>query len=344
MTSDELYISRCLQLAQQGLGNVLSNPLVGCVIVKDNKVIGEGYHREYGKNHAEINAIESVKDPADLKGSTLYVNLEPCSHFGKTPPCTDRIIESGISKVVIAGLDPSEKVNGKGVQKLEESGIEVVSGILKEGEIDSNRRFRTFHQKKRPYVILKWAQSKDGFIDKERKEGEKGQFRISNDATQRLLHLWRSQEMAIMVGKNTLLTDNPSLNVRLVDGRDPLRIVIDRKNDLPKDLKVFSDSCRTLVFNNEERDFPENIDHVQGKRDLPEILKELHQRGNSSLFVEGGGKLLQSFIDADLWDEIRIFESQNDLENGLKAPEFKGREISRSDLQGNRILTYRNTE
>lgn len=336
-------MQRCIQLAQLGLGHVAPNPMVGSVIVKDGKIIGEGFHRRIGGKHAEVNAIESVTKISELYGSTLYVNLEPCTHHGKTPPCVDRILQTGIKTVVIAGKDPSLKVNGKGIEMLRSAGREVITGISTAEEEFLNRRFRTYHEKKRPYVILKWAQSQDGFMDIDRSNGLTGQFKISSDASQRLLHKWRSEEQAIMVGTNTVLNDDPSLTVRLVEGQNPLRIILDLKSRLPQSLKVFNDGIRTLAYTLEEKDKMNNVEYVRiksGKDTLVEVLNDLWKREIQSIIVEGGQKLLKSFIDADLWDEARVFQSQLEINSGLKAPKIEQDAYSSMDLGPDKYVRY----
>lgn len=336
-------MQRCIQLAQLGLGHVAPNPMVGSVIVKEGKIIGEGFHRKIGGKHAEVNAIESVTNISDLDNSTLYVNLEPCTHHGKTPPCVDRILQTGIKTVVIAGKDPSLKVNGKGIDILRTAGREVITGISTREEEFLNRRFRTYHEKKRPYVILKWAQSSDGYMDIDRKNGLTGQFRISSDASQRLLHKWRSEEQAIMVGTNTVLNDDPSLTVRLVEGKNPLRLILDLKGRLPQSLNVFNDGIRTLVYTHEEKDKFNNVEFVKinaEENTLNEVLNDLWKREIRSLIVEGGQKLLNSFIEADLWDEIRIFKSRIEISSGLKAPIIDRVMSSTMDLGTDSYVQY----
>ena len=321
--------------------------MVGCVIVKDGKVIGEGFHEEFGKNHAEVNAIESVSDKNLLKGAELYVNLEPCSHHGKTPPCVDRILDVGIEKVVIAGQDPNVKVHGQGIAKLKNAGVEVESDVLHIGEEILNRRFRTYHEKKRPYIILKWAESGDGFMDIDRSQGEKGQFKISNQESQVLLHRWRSEEQAILIGTNTALNDDPSLTVRLVEGRNPLRLVLDLHARLPENLKLFSDSNKTVLYSYADGFSSDNMERViveEGKSVMESILSDLYRREVQSVIVEGGNKLLTSFIDANLWDEVRVFKSENKLGSGLKAPELNLESIAEEAIGNNTYHLFMKSE
>lgn len=341
----ETYMRRCFQLALKGMGQVAPNPMVGCVIVRDGVVIGEGFHRKIGESHAEINAIESVENNDLLNGASLYVNLEPCVHHGKTPPCADRIIESGISKVFISASDPNEKVAGKGIEKLRSHGINVLTDLLRESELDLNRRFRTFHEKKRPYVILKWAQSRDGFMDIDRKNQEKGQFRISNDESRRILHKWRSEEGSILVGTNTVGNDDPSLDVRYVEGNDPLRLVIDLKMRLPKDLKVFEDGKKTILYSELSGSRGPNVEIVTvqtSKGVLHQILDDLYKRGIQSLIVEGGKNVLKSFVDLNLWDEARVFVSPVELKNGLRAIDFATPILRSENMGDNTCIFYRN--
>ncbi|GHS90128.1 riboflavin biosynthesis protein RibD [Bacteroidia bacterium] len=302
--SHEHYMQRCLQLAKNGISQVAPNPMVGSVIVCDERIIGEGFHKRYGGHHAEVEAINSVKDTSLLKKSTLYVNLEPCSHFGKTPPCADLIIATQIPKVVIGTRDPNPKVAGRGIRKLQEAGIEVVEGILEpEGQF-FNRRFLTFITQQRPYIILKWAQSTDGYIGKQGKN-----IRISDEFSRILLHKWRSEEAAVMVGTTTAIIDNPQLNVRHYYGRQPLRVTVDTHGRLPKDLNLLDTSQQDT--------------HIYTTHDLHAIVSNLYERGIQSLIVEGGAQLLNSFLAENLWDEARIIKSAMILGDGIKAPSIE---------------------
>ena len=289
---------RALQLAEIGRGTVSPNPMVGCVIVHNDVIIGEGWHKKYGDWHAEVNAVNSVKDKTLLAEATAYVTLEPCSHFGKTPPCADLLVNHQLKKVVICNNDPFLLVAGKGIQKLLDAGIEVVTGVLEEKGRQLNARFFTVVEKNRPYIILKWAETADCFIAGEDFE----QIKISNALSHRLSHKWRSEEDAIMVGTNTALHDNPRLNVREWTGRNPVRIVIDRNKRLPKDLHLFDDSVKTLILSD------------------PFAWEEYQKEKIQSIIVEGGTQLLQSFIEAELFDEIRVFRSQKQLKKGILAP------------------------
>jgi len=311
---------RCLELAQKGAGEVAPNPMVGAVIVCNNEIIGEGYHQKYGEAHAEINAIDAVKNKYLLSESTLYVNLEPCSHYGKTPPCALRIIECGIPRVVIGHSDPFPHVAGGGIKMLQEAGIEIFSDVLHSECAKINKRFFTFHEKKRPYIILKWAQSADAFIASETRQPVK----ISTPETEKIVHQLRAQEAAIMVGTTTALSDNPRLTVRLAEGKNPVRVVIDRTLKIPKTYNLFNDEAETLVF-------------TTGV--LPQILAELYRRNLTSLIVEGGAMLLQSFIDEDLWDEIHVETAGNlFLKTGVKAPELKNVKLLQTEKFGDNVI------
>ena len=323
MTKDEKYMARCIQLARNGLCNAAPNPMVGAVIVhKDDCIIGEGYHARCGEAHAEVNAIRSVKDEQMLKESTIYVSLEPCSHYGKTPPCADLIISKGIPRVVVGCVDPFSEVAGRGIQKLRDAGIDVIVGILEEECRELIRRFITFHTHHRPYILLKWAQSVDGHIDNERTEGNPVVF--STPLTSMLVHKKRAEHTAILVGRKTALFDNPSLSTRHWYGKNPLRLVIDKDLTLPAHLHLFDGSARTLVFTrkNETSPYP-NVEFVTLDFDsniLPQIMEVLYNQKIQSLMVEGGAMLLQSFIDAECWDEICVETSPIAIENGVKAP------------------------
>lgn len=315
---------RCLQLAQQGIGRVAPNPMVGALLVHNDKIIAEGYHANYGGPHAEVNAINKVTDESILAESTLYVSLEPCSHFGKTPPCADLIIYKGIKNVVVACTDPNPLVAGKGIERMRNAGINVTTGILENEAIALNRRFVTYQTKKRPYIILKWAQSADGYIDKPRIEGQSaGPIQVSSLPSHRLVHLWRSHEQAILVGKNTVLNDNPALTVRLVNGKNPLRIVLDSKASLQGDWKIFNTEAPTLVVNQQKEATANQTEWVlidKSKNLLEGLMEELYKRKISSLLVEGGAETLNHFIAAGLWDEARIFTSRTRFSDGVKAP------------------------
>jgi len=327
MTSDEKYISRCIQLAKLGLGNTYPNPLVGSVIVHEGVIIGEGYHKKAGGPHAEVNAINSVNDKSLIPKSTLYVSLEPCSHYGKTPPCADLIIKNGFKNVVIGTQDPFAKVNGLGIKKLLEAGCRVKVGACENECLALNKRFFTFHQKKRPYIILKWAESKDGFISPYTFQHYKNKppVWLTNPASKQLVHQWRTEEMAILVGTHTALMDNPELTVRQATGKNPISILIDRTLRVPETHRIFNTASKTYVLTEIEKknngyvsyfkiDFSENI--------IPELLDILYENGIQSLIVEGGKHTLDSFINLNLWDEARVFKTQVEFNEGTKAPDF----------------------
>ena len=319
------YMHRCLQLAANGMGHVAPNPMVGSVIVYNDKIIGEGYHRQYGGPHAEVHAIASVADQHLLQHSTLYVNLEPCAHFGKTPPCADLIIEKKIPRVVIGSVDTFSKVAGKGIERMRNAGIEVTVAILEKESRWLNRRFFTFHEKKRPYIILKWAQTRDGFVDVIRQATPARPTWITNDECRMLVHKWRSEEMGILVGTNTALLDNPMLNLRSWSGKAPIRIVIDRNMRLPQHLHVFDKSQPTLVFTSCYNNTEDNLRFIQleGQQcQAGSILDACYQENIQSILIEGGSQTLQRFIDAQLWDEVRRFTGDVYFLNGIAAPKL----------------------
>ena len=326
MTKDEKYIARCIQLAKNGLCNAAPNPMVGAVIVHNDTIIGEGYHIRCGEAHAEVNAIRSVKDESLLKDSTIYVSLEPCSHYGKTPPCADLIINKGIPRVVVGCQDPFALVAGRGIQKMRDAGIEVKVGVLEEECRQLIRRFITFHTEKRPFITLKWAESADGYIDLYRTGGQP--YIFSSPLSSMLVHKRRAEHSAILVGRRTALLDNPSLTVRNWHGKSPVRLVIDKNLTLPKHLSLFDGSTRTLVFTQRE-DTPNlfQVEFIQldFNRDiLPQIFEVLYQEKLQTLMVEGGSILLQSFIDSGCWDEAYIEHSSDYLKDGIKAPKLTG--------------------
>ena len=318
MQEHEFYMQRALDLAQNGKGNVSPNPLVGCVIVYENKIIGEGWHQKYGEAHAEVNAILSVNDKSLLPKSTLYVTLEPCAHFGKTPPCTHLIINNKIPKVVICNTDPFEKVAGKGVELLKNAQIEVITNILEHKGKWLNRRFFTFIEQKRPYIILKWAQTANGFVAKENFDSKW----ISNTLSRKIVHKFRTEEDAILVGFNTALYDNPKLNSRDWQGKNPLRIVLDKNLALPQQHYLFDKSIPTICFNSVKNDKLFNLDYIHIDFNILEesILQHLTAINIQSIIIEGGSATLQRFIDKNLWDEARVFEGTKSFENGIKAP------------------------
>lgn len=340
--SSEQYMQRCLELAAKGMGYAAPNPLVGAVIVHQDRIIGEGWHRLYGTDHAEVDAIKSVKesDRPLLKKATMYVNLEPCNHFGRTPPCADRVLQEQIPKIVIGCIDSFPLVAGSGIQKLKKAGVDVTLGVLEEAAWFLNRRFFTFHRQKRPYIILKWAQTQDGYFAPHGNE----QKWISNRLSKRLAHRWRAEEQAIMVGRMTAAIDNPRLTARLWEGNQPTRMVIDKNGLLPTHLHLFDDSAPTIVFTAQQKAAINQTRYVQldfSKNILPQITAYLHQQAIQSIIVEGGATLLNSFIEQDLWDEARIFTAPVRWQNGIKAPVLKNEQLlSDESLGDNRLAVF----
>ena len=319
--TDEIYMQRCIDIAKRGIRAVAPNPMVGCVLVVEDKIIGEGYHERYGEAHAEVNAINNVSNQNLLKNATLYVSLEPCSHTGKTPPCCDLLIQKGVKKVIVGTKDPNPLVGGKGIEKLKNSGIEVSEGILKDQCLELNKRFFTFHEKQRPYVILKWAQTLDGFLDQIRKDGEQKINWISEPETKTLVHKWRSEEQSILVGRNTITNDNPSLTVRDYGGMNPIRLVIDSQLQISGNLNIYSKDAPTIVFNRVKDKKENNVEWIKIKEtSTSNILEELYRRGIQSVLVEGGSRTLQYFIIDNLWDEARVIVGQKYFKEGYKAP------------------------
>jgi diaminohydroxyphosphoribosylaminopyrimidine deaminase/5-amino-6-(5-phosphoribosylamino)uracil reductase len=318
MKADELYMQRALELAELGRGKVSPNPMVGCVIVHQDRIIGEGYHQQYGKPHAEVNAINSVANQDLLADSTVYVTLEPCAHFGKTPPCANLVVEKKVKKVIIAAFDSNPLVGGKGIQILKNAGIVVQTGLLEQEARIQNKRFFTQIEKKRPYVILKWAQTKDGFVARE----DYSSKWITNSSSRQLVHKWRAEEDAIMVGKNTAKYDDPALNVRDWVGKNPLRIVIDSKLELPNSLKLFDEAVPTICFNTLKSEVKGTLEYAKlnpGFK-IKDILDELNKRNIQSVIIEGGSYLLNKFLASELWDEARVFTSSNKFGSGIAAP------------------------
>ena len=318
---DALYIERCLQLAEKAKGAVAPNPMVGAVLVHQGRIIGEGFHQHYGQAHAEVNCFDTVapEDKHLIAESSLYVSLEPCAHYGKTPPCANRIEQEGVKRVVICNTDPFEKVAGKGIQILKDSGIEVLSGILEEKGSWLNRRFFTFHQQQRPYIILKWAQTTNGFFAPK----DRTRFQLTDDFSSRLSHQWRSEESAILVGFTTAMNDNPQLINRYGLGPHPLRIAIDKDLQLPSSHHLLAQDYPTWIVNQHKEETIGHLHFIQldFKQDIiPQILNRLYQANILSLIVEGGVHLLHSFIEAGIWDEARVFKSPNILTEGLSAP------------------------
>ncbi len=345
-STHEQYMNRCLQLAIKGRATVKPNPMVGSVIVLDNKIIGEGYHRKYGEAHAEVNAINSVEDQSLLKDATLYVNLEPCAHHGKTPPCSDLIVEKNIKRVVIGCIDSFAKVAGKGIEKMRNNGVEVIVGILEKESLELNKAFFNFHSNKRPYIILKWAQTTDGYIDINRKQDDAiGINWITHPVLRMLVHKWRSEESAILIGNGTLLNDNPQLDTREWAGRNPLRILLSIDKKLNTDYKLLDGTTNTIVFSNSEDLEIKNTEFISIKNNteaIEQVLEELYTRDIQSLIVEGGKATLQSFIDKNLWDEARVLIGRKTFGDGLLAPTISIKHSASYSILDDTILQYHN--
>lgn len=322
MTSDEKYMLRALQLAKLGGVATKSNPMVGAVIVLNNEIIGEGYHQKYGEAHAEVNAVNSVEDQSLLKEATIYVTLEPCSHFGKTPPCADLLVRHEFKRVVIAQIDPFAEVSGRGIEKLKNAGIQVECGVLQKEAEELNKRFITFHTKKRPYVTLKWAQTADGFIDMDRSQKqETGINWISQPETQVITHQLRSTEQAILAGWRTIQNDNPSLTTRAFKGQNPIRIIVDPNLKAPKDATVFTDGLKTIVLNLLEEKEVNGVRYLKLNDLSPgSILTVLYQNNINSVLIEGGANSLNRFIESNLWDEALVITGKAKFKTGLRAP------------------------
>ena len=336
---------RCLELAKNGIGTTRPNPSVGAVVVYNDKIIGEGFTSPYGGPHAEVNAIRSVKDEELLAKSTIYVTLEPCSHFGKTPPCSDLIVSKNIPNVVIGTIDTHSVVAGKGIEKLKSNGCNVVVGVLEEECKKHHKRFFTVQNKKRPYVILKWAETSNGFIAPKSKENQSPVW-ISNEYAKQLVHKWRAEEHAILVGTNTVLADNPKLNVRSWTGQNPVRIVLDRTLKLSSDLSIYDKTVKTIIVSQVERESTnENLvyERINFESDVPkQLLEVLSKHKIQSVIIEGGSVTLQSFIDDNLWDEARVFIGNNNFEDGIKAPTLNGKLEKEEQLTNNILRTYLN--
>ena len=342
MKIHEKYIKRCIQLAKNGLGNTYPNPMVGSVIVYKDQIIGEGWHQKAGKPHAEVNAVNSVKDKSLLKKATIYVSLEPCSHFGKTPPCSDLIIAHGIKNVVIGTIDPFAKVAGRGIQKLIQAGCNVVVGVLEKECQNLNKRFFTFHQQKRPFIILKWAQTSNGFLAP-LIQNQREPVWISNRYNKQLVHKWRSEEQAILIGTQTAIKDNPKLDTRLWKGKSPLRLVIDKDLIIPTQSHLYLQETPTVFFTalkKENKKFIEfeTLDFNQPL--ISQICDFLYRKEIQSLIVEGGAKTLQEFINKNYWDEARVTKNLNSWENGISAPKINGKISNKINLQDNTVTFY----
>ena len=348
MNIHEKYIYRCIELSKNGLGKTYPNPLVGSVIVVNDKIIGEGWHEKAGGPHAEVNAINSVKDKSLLKEATIYVNLEPCSHYGKTPPCANLIIESGLKKVVIGVIDSNSKVSGRGVAHLKNNGCSVVVGVLENVCLKLNKRFFVFHNKKRPFIILKWAETIDGFIDKIRTEdSNRAPNWISNKYSQQFAHKMRATEQAILVGTTTALNDNPSLRVIGWKGSNPLRLVLDRTLKIPSDYQLMQGIEKTIVFTekNDSKNFNSIVELVEidFNGNIPlQICEFLYKREIQSVIIEGGAQTLQSFIDVNLWDEANVFIGDKRFGKGLKSPKMKNNPIKTLKKSNDLLKIYKN--
>jgi diaminohydroxyphosphoribosylaminopyrimidine deaminase/5-amino-6-(5-phosphoribosylamino)uracil reductase len=345
----EKYISRCIQLAKNGLGSTFPNPMVGCVIVHNDSIIGEGFTSPYGGNHAEVNAINSVKDKALLSKSALYVTLEPCSHFGKTPPCSDLIIKSKIPHVVIGAFDSNSKVAGRGIQKLKDAGCNVTLGLLQKECQEHHKRFLTFHQEKRPYIILKWAETLDGFIapGKEKRNEKAKPYWITNKYSRQMVHKWRSEEQAILIGTNTVLEDNPKLNVRSWKGKSPIRIILDKDLKVKGDYHIFDRSARTIVITRQNgmKLRKEGVDYeiIDFSKNIGQQVCEVLQKHNIiSVLIEGGSQTIQTFIEANLWDEARVFTGPITFGNGLKAPRLSKKVAHLKQIESDTLTIYAN--
>lgn len=341
---EDVYIRRCIELAELSKGHTAPNPMVGAVLVHDGRIIGEGRHEQYGEAHAEVNCLDGVRaeDRGLISESTMYVNLEPCAHYGKTPPCAVRLAEEKVKRVVIANQDPFEKVGGRGIDTLRSAGVEVVTGVLEKEGAWLNRRFFCFHTMQRPYIILKWAQTARGFFA----PADRSTYKITNKQSQQLLHKWRIEEAAIMVGYQTALSDNPQLTARMWEGKQPLRIVLDRKLQLPVSYHLFDGVAETWVVNEEKDGEGPNSKLLQMQFDeqlLPRLMNDLYEADKLSLIVEGGAQLLNSFIAQGLWDEARVFTGHDNLEEGIRAPVLQNESVAfETNIGGDQLRVYTN--
>lgn len=342
MHTHEQYMHRCIELAQLGAGNVSPNPMVGAIVVYNDQIIGEGYHQKYGQAHAEVACIASVKNKDEhlIPKSTLYVSLEPCAHFGKTPPCADLIISRSIPTVIVGCRDPFKQVNGKGIEKLQQAGIEVVTNVLEAECKELNKRFFTFHTKQRPYIILKWAQSKNERIA----NADFSRVLISNEISNRLVHKWRTEEAAIMVGTNTALQDDPALSNRHWTGKNPVRLVADMNLRLPKSLQIFDRQQPAIIFNAIKNEQQENIMYIQLSKEqslVKQIIDYCYNLKLTSILIEGGSKLIQSFINENYWDEARVIENSNlIIDNGLRAPLLLSQKLIKTEAILTDVVSY----
>jgi len=320
--STSKFMNKCIALAKQGLGSTYPNPLVGSLVIYKNQIVGSGWHQKSGEAHAEVHAINSVSDRSILSDSTLYVNLEPCSHHGKTPPCTDLIIQSGIRHVVVGMQDPFAKVNGNGIHQLRDAGVRVEVGVEEASCIELNKRFITTIKKQRPYIVLKWAQTADGFVAPKNRTN-KGPVWISNDVSRRLAHQWRAEEQSILIGKQTALDDNPALTTRLHKGPSPIRLLIDPREKVDRKANLFKPDQKIIVFNANRSQTEGHIEYISvdfSTHGLQQIVEALFQKGIQSVLVEGGSTTLQHFIDLGLWDEARVITGQEEFGAGIAAP------------------------
>ena len=333
MKTNEKYIKRCIEIAKNGLRNSMPNPSVGAVIVFDDQIIGEGFTSAFGGNHAEVNAINSVTDKSVLSKSTIYVSLEPCSHFGKTPPCCDLIIANNIPNIVVGLLDSNEKVAGKGIKKLIEARKNVTVGVLEKECYQSNIRFFTFHEKKRPFIILKWAETENGFIAPLTRNEQKPVW-ITNEFSRQLVHKWRSEEQSILIGTQTAIDDNPKLNVRDWTGKNPIKIVLDLNERIPKNSHIFDNHTETIIISKNDIHPDKNL--------AQEIANLLYKKDIQSVIIEGGRQTLQTFIDANIWDEARVFRGNIFFENGIKAPVLNNKLFSKTKILQDELLIFRN--
>ena len=337
MKLHEKYINRCILISKNGKAAAAPNPSVGAVIVFNDVIIGEGFTSAFGGNHAEVNAINSVKDKSLLKKATIYVSLEPCSHHGKTPPCADLIVKNKIPNVVIGMVDPNKKIAGNGIKKLMEAGINVTVGVFEEECFEANKQFFTFHQKKRPYILLKWAESQDGFIAPDFVANNytgRAPFWITNEISRQLVHKWRSESQAILVGTQTVVADNPKLDVRDWVGKNPIRIVLDQQNRILKESHIFDNQVETIILDQKIIDFNQNI--------VPQIIQLLFDNNIQSVLIEGGTKTLQTFIDFGIWDEARVFKGKNLFKNGILAPKLNSRIERKTQILDDQLLIFKN--
>ena len=335
-------MERALELAELGRGKVSPNPMVGCVIVHEGRIIGEGWHKQYGEGHAEVNAVAAVEDQSLLSEATVYVTLEPCAHHGKTPPCADLMVSKHVKRVVIGAVDTNPLVGGKGIERMEQAGIEVSQGLLADASRNLNVRFFTFIEKKRPYIILKWAQTADGLVARENFDSKW----ISGEAARNLVHQWRAEEDAIMVGTRTAQHDNPRLNVRNWEGNDPIRVVIDKKLILSKELNLFDGQQPTLAYNGKKNQSLENLEFilVSDEEYLPFILKDLYEKKVQSIIIEGGSSLLNSCLASGLWDEARVFTADVKFDAGIAAPRIQGLVPGSFQVGDDKLDIYHNQE